>query len=254
MSSSSTFDYEEFHYTVLSSKTCMIGINSENSNAPIIGGSFSGVLKIPNFAYDSFRNKYEVVETSIKSFKYCENLTSALLPKNLKKINQDTFYGTGISSLKIPRSVEILDYAAFSGMSKLREIEFEPGSMLSKLGTDVFHRCDEIRKVVLPLHVSYIAGNMFSYISSSENIDVYYCGSNIISESIFGRDAITAYVTNRYPTNAAFGGKTPSIINDNTCKEFIDYELRRGNFTCRRLKHSNGINLFILSAIIWLLC
>lgn len=256
MSSSGTFDYSDFHFTVLSPKTCMIGINNnEIPNAPIIGSSYSNVLRIPEYAYDSSGNKYEVIETSQYCFRGCTNLISAFLPKTLKRINEDTFFLTGITSLKIPRSVEILDYAAFSYMDKLKEIVFESGSKLSKLGTQVFHKCSELRKIVFPLHVASIAGNIFSSISSSINIEVYYCGVNKISDSIFGGGSVTTFVTDKYPSNTAFGGIMPSIISDDTCKKFIDYERMRNHISCACKKYSNThVNSFILLIMITLSC
>ena len=251
MSSGSTFDYKEFHFTILSPRTCMIGINNkEIPNAPIVGNSYSNVLRIPEYAYDDSGNKYEVAETSQYCFRSCTNLVSAYLPKTLIRINEDTFYLTGITSLIIPRSVQILDFAAFSYMNKLEEIIFEPGSKLSKLGTSIFHKCEKIKKIVFPLYVSSIAGNIFSYIPTTINIKVYYCGMNKITDSIFGGGSVTTYVTDRYPSNTMFGGIMPTIINDDTSKQFIDYEQRKNGISCANLKHLDKSNIFILSIMI----
>ena len=159
MSTSKTFDFTDFHFTVLSPKTCTIGINNnQHTNAPLSGSGLSGVLIIPEYAYDDETgNRYEVVETSKYCFRCCSNIVAAQFPRTLKKIGQYTFYGAGITSLIIPRSVEILDYAAFSAMEKLNSLVFEPGSKLSIIGEIVMNGFNKIRKVVLPPHVASIA-------------------------------------------------------------------------------------------------
>ena len=247
MNSGNTFEYGEFYFTILSQTTCMIGLNNSlSSNAPKVGGSFSGVLKMPEYVYDKSGKKYEVVETARFCFRDCVNLVSAFLPKTLKRINEDLFYNTGITSLTIPRSVEILDFGALSSIYKLKTLVFEPGSKLSKIGSLILYRCHEIRKIVLPLHVASIAGNVFALVSTSTKIDVFYCGVNKITDNVFsdGGD-VTVYVTNKYPSGVTFGGKQPNIINDNTCKPFIDYE--NNNYSCKNIKYSKEINIFSVS-------
>lgn len=244
MSSGSTFDYSDFHFTVLSSTTCMIGLNNgEDANAPKSGKSYSDVLRIPEYAYNG-QIRYKVIETSRFCFRYCTNLVTAYLPRTLKKINEDMFYETGVTSLVVPRSVEILDFAAFSQMTKLKSLVFEPGSKISIIGRALMNKCYEIRKIVLPSHVASIGNDFFWNVPTTTVIDVYYCGVNKITESIFtnGGNVIT-HVTKDYPADTYFGGIQPNIISDDSCKSFLEYENVK---SCNCIKRNTVNHLYFI--------
>ena len=254
MSTDNTFNYKDFHFTILSKTTCMIGIkNNRSSNAPIAGASYADILRIPEHAYDEEGNAYEVIETSRYCFRGCTKLIIAYLPRTMKRINEDMFYDTGITSLTVPRSVEFLDYAAFSRMTALKDLVFEDGSKLKNIGSLLMNECHSIRKIVLPLHILSIGSMFFRLVSTSTEINVFYCGKNVISNNIFGSGGnVTVHVTNKYPSNTLFGDKEPIIIEDDTCNSFIKYEQNKKENTCKcfRKSNMNRLIMFALSIII----
>ena len=91
----------------------MIGLDND-ANAPKV-----------ELAIQMVKIRYKVVETARYSFRYCKNLVTAYLPRTLKKINEDLFYEAGVTSLVVSRSVEILDFTAFSHMTHHKSLVFE---------------------------------------------------------------------------------------------------------------------------------
>jgi hypothetical protein len=68
----------------------------------------------------------------------------------LKRIEKSPFQESGLVSICIPKSVEIIGGSGFYECPKLREVTFEPGSRLRKIGPNAFNRCPLLFKVCVP--------------------------------------------------------------------------------------------------------
>ena len=234
-----TFQYGSFNFEVISRKTCMIGTsNQQQGNGAINKSSISGEIIIPGIAYNSNDNKkYEVISTSKFCFRGCSNITAVCLPSTLKIIEHDSFYGTSIKSLIIPRSVEILMYAAFSTISFLETIIFESGSNLRVIKDRVFAYCNKLKKIVLPSKIKIMYSEIFWNLNGA-TIDLYYCGINEATNETFKTSTSTfnVYVTEAYSNQMNFGGKKPTVLSrdDTTCSAYtLEYSNR-----CPTLKHT----------------
>ena len=231
------FNFSDFYFTILTDNTCRIGVDGQvPGNAAIKGTGYAGPLVIPEYASDENGRKYKVIATSDYCFRGCSNLKEAKLPRTLIRLAEDTFFLTGITSLTIPRSVEILDYAALSRMTCLETLIFEPGSKLKTIGAIQMHHNEKIKRIVLPPGVLTIGDRFFEDVSSSNKIDVVYCSPFEVSNNAFsGNLNVTAYVTKYYPKERTLGKAKTQILDDkdNSCKVFDDYLLKHMKYSCK---------------------
>ena len=234
-----TFQYGSFNFEAIGRKTCKIGTSSEQlGNGAIDTSSISGEIIIPGFVYNNENNiRYEVVSTSKFCFRGCSKITAMSLPSTLKIIEHDTFVGTSITSLIIPRSVEILKYAAFSYLTLIESIIFESGSNLRVIGDRVFAGCDKLTKIILPSKIAVMYNELFWGLGGSTK-NLYYCGIIEATNATFQSSTATfnVYVTPSYSNHGNFGGKTPTILaqDDPICSP---YTLNYPN-QCPTLKHA----------------
>ena len=244
-----TFQYGSFNFEVIGRKTCKIGTsNNQHGNGAINASSISGEIIIPGFVYNNEDNrKYEVISTSKFCFRGCSKITAMSLPSTLKIIEQDTFYNTSITSLIIPRSVEILKYAAFSYLTLIESIIFESGSNLRVIENRAFASCNKLKKIILPSKIKVMHNEIFWNLIGA-TIDLYYCGIKEATNATFQSSTATfnVYVTPSYSNHGNFGGKTPTILaqDDPICSP---YTLNYPN-QCPTLKHTrkNGISVILL--------
>lgn len=81
-------------------------------------------------------------------FAQCKNLKEVIFAKGIKKIPAKTFKDCKkLSNLKLPSSVEYLDYAAFENCDSLKIINL---SNIEVLGDCSFLDCDGLKRVVIP--------------------------------------------------------------------------------------------------------
>ena len=243
-----TFQYLEFNFKVIDKYTCYVGSDSEKeSNAPIVGKTYSGPAHIPSIAIDKSKgNKYKIVATLKYSFKNCINLKIISLPDTLKRIEWDSFLGTSIESFVIPKSVEILETWSLSHMTKLKNLYFEPGSKLTTIGNSVLHVCSSLEgTIILPPKVKKIGTELFAALT--QKLILYYCGKYKIDNDITssGND-VTVYVTSSYPDDN-FGNFSINRIqtNDNTCDPYL-YYYKHPIKTCSKQQRNNYCFMLLL--------
>ena len=110
---------------------------------------FMGISSIPNSAFIDCSSLWKIVipqgVTNIESsaFKNCTSLTTVIFETTIIEqisggFNESKCYGafancTEIRSITIPKSVQIIEPAAFLGCSKLNSVVFENGSMLKEI-------------------------------------------------------------------------------------------------------------------------
>lgn len=90
-----------------------------------------------------------------------KGLTGILLPPNLIRISKNAFYGSSITSIKIPASVEDIQDAAFSQTESLETIIFEDNSRLISIGKNAFEGSG-ITEITVPDSVNSIGSFAFA--------------------------------------------------------------------------------------------
>ncbi len=141
-------------------------------------------LEIRSTAYDTTTSTTEIVG----AFQGCTALTSITLPERLTYIGGYTFYGSGLVSITIPASVEVIGRRAFSECADLEEVIFEAGSPITMFGTPysstytrpesrtsdsrIFENCVSLRRVVLPEALEIIRPYDFAGCTSLESLDI----------------------------------------------------------------------------------
>ena len=105
-----------------------------NNVTTILNGCFGECSALTNV---TFPKNLEMI--AYQGFLNCKNLTSVILPNKLKKINELSFYGTGIKKANIPSSVTFIGANAFpsdavlSGVSKLTKMDNNSYLTIEKL-------------------------------------------------------------------------------------------------------------------------
>lgn len=89
----------------------------------------------------------------------CFGIKQITLPNNLTEIRAYSFSQTGIEKIVIPASVQRIGEQAFS-LTYLKELEFEQGSQLKRIGSRAFYDT-ELTEVVIPPSVEEIRGSAF---------------------------------------------------------------------------------------------
>ena len=82
------------------------------------------------------------------------------LPGGLETVGCEWFCDSNVEKIIVPSSVKELDYCAFCGCEKLREVVFEPGSRLERIEDCCFLMCG-LKKIIIPKSVKYIGDNAF---------------------------------------------------------------------------------------------
>ena len=124
-----------------------------------------------------------VTSVGAKSFKNYTNLKTVVLPASITKIGQDSFYGSGITSITLPANLTTIEPQAFYKCSSLNgtisvpvgvfsipsytfaatsisSIEFN--GAVTEIGVNAFMGCSSLTSITLPDTVTTIAPGAFS--------------------------------------------------------------------------------------------
>ena len=146
---------------------------------------FMGISSIPNSAFIDCSSLWKIVipqgVTNIESsaFKNCTSLTTVIFETTIIEqisggFNESDCYGafancTEIRSITIPKSVQIIEPAAFLGCSKLNSVVFENGSMLKEIqggyydsySYGVFTDCISLTSISIPANLEKLGAATF---------------------------------------------------------------------------------------------
>ena len=147
-----------------------------------------------NKTYNSKNNCNAIIETKTK--KLIVGCSRTVIPNNIKIIGCSAFCGSGIRSIKIPKSVETIESYAFSTCQALKEIKL-PSSLttiefgafencyelksikipkkVKVLGDITFRNCKSLKSVYIPKSVKYIKKEAFADCTKLK--DIYYAGN-----------------------------------------------------------------------------
>lgn len=146
-----------------------------------------------------FRNGTRIIGR--RACKNCSSLHDVIIPETVFRIKSCAFCNTGLKSIYIPRSVEIIEPGAFSGKSKLKSIVVDADNPIydsrnncnaiietrtNKLvcgcaetiipdtveiiGERAFCHCEELQSIVIPENVTIIEKSAFTYCTSLKKI------------------------------------------------------------------------------------
>lgn len=113
-------------------------------------------------------------------------LTTVNLNDSLRVIESNTFAGTGITSITIPKNVKYIGSAAFE-RSALKEIHFENAAPNDTIGltidASVFNSCKSLTSVTLPAHTVSVGLRAFSSAPALKEILVEDECENMFSDN-----------------------------------------------------------------------
>ena len=105
-----------------------------------------------------------IVTLGNSAFYNCNKLTSIGNVNKLTTINQETFYGTSLTSFIIPKSIASIGNKAFGNCSNLVSINFETGGTTQLyLGAQLFSNCPLLTKIVLPSNTTNLETDFLGY-------------------------------------------------------------------------------------------
>jgi hypothetical protein len=100
-----------------------------------------------------------------------EPLKSIVFASNsrLTRIESETFYGTSLQSILIPRNVEIFGSECFSNCRSLSSITFESNSHLTRIESSAFYE-SSLESILIPRNVEILGSSCFSDCTSLSSI------------------------------------------------------------------------------------
>ena len=120
----------------------------------------------------------------------CTGLTSMTIPESVEIIGNSAFYHcTGLTTITIPNSVESIENSAFSGCSGLTTITL-PESLTS-IGWRAFEGCSGLTTITLPESVTSIGDWAFSYCRSLTTITLPESLTSIGESAFHGCTGLT---------------------------------------------------------------
>lgn len=130
-------------------------------------GLYSGAIEIPEtITYNGV--VYNVTSIGKCAFSLCRNLTSAKLPKSIRKIDDSAFnQASKLSSISIPDGVETIGMTAFQ-FTGLKSIII-PNSVVS-IGYMAFVNCEELESLILSNSLKTLDVAAFMNCSKLESI------------------------------------------------------------------------------------
>lgn len=155
---------------------------------------------------------------SSHAFQDCYSLTSVELPSTLKRLEERTFEGSGLTNLHL-KYVEYIGTSCFEGCRKLKSVSFDSIEMIS---SEAFDECYELSSVTFPETLTYIYGRAFrqaalrsvvlpksiSYIGE----DAFGMNLDLTRVTVLNPGCRYGYFDPGYPSAQIFHGLTTTTI------------------------------------------
>merc|ERR1740124_449980 len=152
-------------------------------------------------------------EIGAEAFRHCKGLISIIIPASVEMIGYEAFRGSGLeflnfkdnskgrsllreigtlafyncsglNSITIPASVEIIGPGAFDQNSGLESINFKDNSQLVEIGNSAFRRCEELKMISIPENVQKIGIRAFEACASLKTVSIPP-GMEVIGDKAF---------------------------------------------------------------------
>jgi len=140
----------------------IIGINNKLVYGKILTSDITSVTLPDSYLYIGS----EAFATQYTTYYYhsATNLTSVTLPSNLLRIEDSAFYGAGLTSIYIPKTVVAIGQYAFRNTSSCATLEFELGGSDSlTIGGSAFGSCKHSGDLILPKRIANSAYSIGGY-------------------------------------------------------------------------------------------
>ncbi len=136
------------------SDNCTARLDANTKKLSIIGDG--------NMANFYISQKYAWQDQQAIQRPWGNNIESVEISEGIKSIGQYAFYGTGLTNITIPASVESVNEAAFQSTSALTNVAFQEGSNLQKIGGGAFNNIPNLTNIDIPQSVKIIGDNAFN--------------------------------------------------------------------------------------------
>ena len=151
--------------------TSMVIPSSVTSIGDAIFSGCSGLTSITvddnNTVYDSRNDCNAIIETSTN--KLIQGCTMTVIPSSVTIIDQDAFYGTGLTSMVIPSSVTSIGFQAFAYCKRLTSITI-PASV-TVISSRSFFGCSTLSEVIVNCTVPPRLGSS-AFNNTSSNLQI----------------------------------------------------------------------------------
>lgn len=136
-----------------------------------IDHGFSGPLDLTGEIADAAGNAYAITYIEDYAFRDCTKLESVKLPESIEVIDYCAFRNCrSLTSIDLPESLTRIETAAFADCSSLSSVTI-PSSM-GAIGPAVFSGCSSLSSVTIPESVTSIGDYAFSKCSSLASINL----------------------------------------------------------------------------------
>ena len=123
-------------------------------------------------------------------FRDCSALTSVTLAEGIDTIGNYAFYGTGITSVALPSTVESIGTYSFSNCSALTAVDLS-GTALTEIGSNAFNGCSQITSFTVSASLTEIGSGAFNGCSALTELELNE-GLKTIGADAFLNTAIEA--------------------------------------------------------------
>lgn len=106
----------------------------------------------------------------ISAFSECESLKQIKLPNTVCFIDELAFFRTGLETIVVPESVNVIKGACFSNCHSLREVVLQRG--LQEIRMSAFRECSNLSTLYIPTSVRLIGRDVFLGCTSFKSISV----------------------------------------------------------------------------------
>lgn len=144
----------------------------------------------------------QVTEIPESIFSGCSSLKEILMPKNVRLIGKEAFFGTAIKSLVLPSSVDTIAERAYGKCERLESVDLGD-TQLAYIADFAFSGCSKLSKFVLPPKLARLGSDVFSECGKLKSI--YYYGGDI--DSKFTLPDVDVFVTDKFKHQTLGGQK-----------------------------------------------
>jgi hypothetical protein len=119
----------------------------------------SGSVVLPD-GVDTVSGKISVTSIGVSALQGCTGVTSIKVPETVEHIGYQAFFGcTGLTSIFLPKGVRSIEGHAFEGCTALTGITLQEG--LTTIGDSAFKGCTELTGISLPKGLTDIGSSAF---------------------------------------------------------------------------------------------
>lgn len=130
-------------------------------------------------------SKSNITVLGVNDFTYADitGLVTVVLPATLKEIKKGSFTRSGLKSIIIPDSVEIIGENAFDHCDRLISVVLPHNASFTELPAQLFYQCSSLESITIPESVTKIGKNALRDCSSLNDIIFESPGTWYVTEN-----------------------------------------------------------------------